>query len=381
MPFSRYIFAIVLIPLLAAFVVLAQERPAEAEVVLIKCWTYEIQAGRRVVSDGMRIFTATSEAKVEAVSLAGRKLWASELGGEIASNLVLADGGLYVASATTPTEGKAANSSLRLLSRDTGITSQTIKLPDAPQHYLHLANGSLIVVSENGTIQSLDPASGASRWKREIAERFAGEPYFGGEKLIAASTTKQVFTVLLASGEIESIRKLSELSTSAALTASGETIIGDERGGVSLFLADKDREHWWRYKSGASISSVRLVGSNILAASNDNFIYMLTPRSGTLAWKRRLAGKVTQVAVVDNGLALVSSLEENGATFLSLAGGKQLGQIALDEGEFLTAPPVSSSGLVLVLTNNRLIAYSLSGCAPPKESGLGMTPKPQTKKN
>lgn len=381
MPFSRYILAIVLVPLLAALAVLAQEKPAEAEIVATKCWAYEIEAGRRLVSDGTRIFTATNEAKVEAVSMDGRKLWSSELGGEIASNLVLADWGLFVASVSTPTEGKAGSASLRLLSRDTGITSQTIKLPDAAQHFLHLVNGSLIVVSENGTIQSLDPASGASRWKREIAERFAGEPYFGGEKLIVASTAKQVFTVLLASGEIELMRKLPALSTAAALTAGGETVIGDERGGVSLFLADKEREHWWRYKSGASISSVRLVGGNILAASNDNFIYMLTARSGALAWKRRLAGKVTQVGIFENSLALVSSLEENGATFISLAGGKQLGQIGFDEGEYLTAPPVISSGLVFTLTNNRLLAYSLNGCPPAKESGSGVVPKPLATKN
>ncbi|MEQ1644933.1 MAG: PQQ-binding-like beta-propeller repeat protein, partial [Pyrinomonadaceae bacterium] len=380
MSFPRFIIAIIFAPLLAAITIFAQEKQAETELVATKCWAYEVQAGRRLASDGARVFVATSEARIDAVSLDGRKLWSSDLGGEIASNLLATKSGIYVASATSPTAEKAATASLRLLSLDTGITSQTIKLPDASQHFLHQTNGTLIVVSENGTIQSIEAKSGAVRWKREIAERFAGEPYFGNEKVIVASASKQLFTVLLASGEIESMRKLASQPTAALHTATGELVTGDERGGISFFLNDKNGEYW-RFKSGASISSLRLIGSNFLSASNDNFIYMLTPRSGGMAWKRRLAGRVTHIGILENSLALVSSLEENGATFISLTGGKQLGQISLDEGEYLTADPANSSGLTFVLTNNRLIGYSLNGCPTAKESGPGVTPKPQTTKN
>lgn len=380
MPFPRFMIAILFAPLLAAFAVFAQEKPAETELVATRCWAYGVQAGRRLASEGARIFIATSEARVDAVSMDGRKLWSSELGGEIASNILVTDGGVFVASATTPTAEKAAAASLRLLSLDTGITSQTIKLPDAPQHFLHRSNSSLIVVSENGTIQSIDAKSGAARWKREIAERFAGEPYFGAEKVIVASASKQLFTVSLASGEIESMRKLGNQPMAALQTATGELVTGDERGGISLFLNDKNGEYW-RFKSGASISSLRLIGENVLAASNDNFIYMLTPRSGGLAWKRRLAGRVTHLGIIEKSMALVSSLEENGATFLSLSGGKQLGQISLEEGEFLVTSPVSSGGLIFLLTNGRLIAYTLNGCPQAKESGLSETPKPQITKN
>ena len=221
MSFPRLIIAITFAPLLAALTVFAQEKPVETEIVATKCWAYEVQAGRRLASDGARIFLATADARIDAVSMEGRKLWSSELGGEIASNLLGTDGGVYVASATTPTAEKAATASLRLLSLDTGITSQTIKLPDAAQHFLHQANGSLIVVSENGTIQSIDVKSGAARWKREIAERFTGEPYFGTEKVIVASAAKQLFTVALASGEIESMRKLASPPTAALHTATG----------------------------------------------------------------------------------------------------------------------------------------------------------------
>ena len=380
MSFPRSIIAIVLAPLLAAFAAFAQEKAVETEVVATKCWAYEVQLGRRIASDGVRIFVATSEARVDAVSMDGRKLWSSEMGGEIASNLLATDGGVFVASATAPTAEKATTASLRLLSRDTGITNLTVKLPDAAQHFLHLNNGSLIVVSENGTIQSLDARSGNVRWKHEIAERFAGEPFFGADRLIVASNSKQLFTVTLASGEIESMRKLAAQPTAAIKTLSGETVAGDERGGVSLFLTEKNGEYW-RFKSGASISSLQLVGNNILAASNDNFIYMLTPRSGGLAWKRRLEARVTHVGTIENGIALVSSLEENGATFVSLASGKQLGQIAFDEDEYLVADPTSASGIIFLLTNVRVLAFSLNGCSQNKESGPSVTPKPQATKN
>lgn len=380
MPFPRYIAAFALAPLLAAFAVFAQEKTTETEIVVTKCWDHEIQAGRRLASDGPRIFVATSDARVEALSPDGRKLWSSELGGEIASNLLVTDLGVYVASATAPTAEKAVTASLRLLSLDTGITSQTFRLPDASQHFVYAANGSLIIVSENGTVQSIDARSGAVRWKREIAGSFIGEPFLSAGKVVVASAAKQVFTVSLATGEIESMRKPASQPTAALETLAGDLVTGDLRGGISLFINDKNGESW-RFKSGASITSLRVVGGNLLAASNDNFIYMLTPRSGGMVWKRRLAGRVTYMGIVENSFVLVSSLEESGATFLSLAGGKQLGQISLNEGEYLAANPTSTGGLVFVLTNERLISFSLNGCLNAKESGSGTLPKPQPTKN
>ena len=78
------------------------------EVDVAKCWTSTVGNGERFVSDGIRIFVGGAGAQVDALSLDGKKMWSTELGGEIGSNLLPVDNSLFLVTSPVVAEGAAA---------------------------------------------------------------------------------------------------------------------------------------------------------------------------------------------------------------------------------------------------------------------------------
>lgn len=361
-PSITIIFAVCI--LLCAGVIFGQTKSA-GSVDAAKCWSYSTgQAdGAGIASDGSRVFIGLGGAKVEAITSDGRKLWSTELGGSVSSNLLPLEGGLILATATSSGEsGKPGGSVIRSLSKETGITNWTSKLPEADRHFLGGFNGAVIVVSTSGVIQSIDAGTGVLKWKRDIASGFVAEPVFNGGKVIAAAAGKQIFGVSMTTGEIESLRKSVFGVTALGETPAGALITGDERGNVTFFANGTDKINW-KFKTGGEISGIVAVGENLLITSHDNFVYFLTGRNGNVAWKKRLPGRVSHIATTPGKFAISTSFEEHGAAVTDILSGKSAGQIALGVDESLVYDPVSANDLILMLTNQAVYAYSLNGCA------------------
>lgn len=360
--------ALVLLTILMSLAVTPAQVKTTGEVDVAKCWTCTLGNGERFVSDGTRIFVGGAGARVDALSLDGKKMWSAELGGEINSNLLPLDNALFVVTSPVSAEGAAAGESrLRGVSKETGITVWTVKVPDADLHFLGAANGDLWVVSGSGTILSIDPKTGAAKWRREIADGFALEPVLFGDKMFLISTAKQLFTIALVSGEIESMTKLSSGATARAIAGNGDLVVGDERGSV-ISLEDGQKTNW-KFKTGGSISAILPVGDGLLVASHDNFVYFLTGRNGGLAWKKRLSARPFQIGTVGSEYAIVSGIEERGATLIALSSGKVSGQVAFGTEETLVAKPVTADGKILFLTSEAVRAYSVNGC-PQKQMAM-----------
>ncbi|MEO6052102.1 MAG: PQQ-binding-like beta-propeller repeat protein, partial [Pyrinomonadaceae bacterium] len=259
------------------------------------------------------------------------------------------------------------------LSKQTGITNWTLKLPDAENHFLVGFKDSIVVVSKSGVIQSIKSESGVVNWKRQIAESFAAKPAITGVKLHVAATGRQVFTISMETGEIESLRRVPFNVTSLGGVQTGELIVGDERGNLSSLSNAGDKANW-KFKSGGEVSQIFPVGEHLLVTSHDNFIYFLGRGNGGLVWKKRLTGRVSQIANLMDRFALISSVEDHTAVFIDLANGKVAGQIAFGDDERFLYSPVSSSNLIFVLTDEAAYAFSLAGCSQNKESGPDTKP-------
>ena len=342
------------------------------EVEISKCWSYPVngETGESLAVDGVRVYLGLSNAKVEAWSFDSKKMWTTELGGDISSNILAVDSGLFLVTSLSSDTGRSGGSLLRSLSKETGITNWTLKLPDAEKYFLGSFNGSLIVVSKSGVIQSVDAKSGTVEWKREIADGFAAAPAFDGGKVIVATTAKQIFAISLVSGEIISMRKLSFGVTALGETSSGQMIAGDERGNVSSLSAGAEKPYW-NFKSGGEISAVFTIGDHMLVTSHDNFVYFLFNRNGGVMWKKRLTGRVSQISLYADRFALVTSYDQHGAVLTDLTNGKVAGQIAFGEDENLVYSPVISNGLIFTLTNKAAYAFSINDCPINKEGGPG----------
>lgn len=336
-----------------------------------KCWFYPLgdAASEAIASDGGRVYLGLGGAKVEALSLDGKKMWASELGGDISSNLLATEAGLFlVTSSVVSDSGKTGGDVLRWLSKETGITNWTLKMPESNAHFLGGAPGRVIVVSKSGVVQAIDAKNGVVKWKRELAERFTSQPAFTTDKVFVASTDKQVFGISIPLGEISLVQKLPYRVTAIALLGDNDLVIGDERGNVTLFGV-LSGTRIWNFKSGAEISAIMAVNGHLLVTSHDNFVYWLKPRNGGVVWKKRLPGRVTQIVNVMNQFALISGFEDHGAVLAELDTGKVIGQIVLTENETLTATPVISNDKIIVLTNRSAYGFRLNGCMPKSEGG------------
>lgn len=369
-PLPKISFLLVICACLFSSLVFAQPKPS-AEVVVSKCWASAIgdNTAQGLAVDGSRVFLGLGGARIEALSLDGKKMWVTELGGDIRSNMLAVESGLYVITSTVSSEtGKNGGSMLRSISKETGITNWTIKMPDADKHFLDSSGGNLFVVSSSGVIQSLGPKTGALKWKREIAEGFAAEPVFDGDKLLVAATAKQIFQISLATGEIDSMQKVPFAVTALGRSGGPAMALGDERGNATLTAFGAVKADW-KFRTGGEISTFVFAQDHLLVTSHDNFVYFLGLSGGSLAWKKRLAGRISLVANVLDRYALISGIEEHGVVLVDLTNGKVAGQIAFDESETALFSRVAAGGLVYILTNGSAYSFSMGACPPKNEGG------------
>jgi outer membrane protein assembly factor BamB len=323
-----------------------------------KCWSYstgEIRADA-IFAGNPHYLLGSSGARVESVALDGKKAWSTELGGEIKSNILPTEKGVYVVTSAAETGKASPADSLRLLSTDTGITVSSQKLGGAERYFLVPQNGSLIIVASSGAIESY---GGANPWKRDIAGGFVGEPAFSDGKIAVATTTNQIFVVSLANGEIESMQKMPLRVTAVGRTKDGDLLVGDDHGNAALFKSGSSKAYW-KFKSGGAIAHVTEANDNILAVSNDNFVYLLDDRNGGLIWKKRFPGRIAAAAPFGK-YAFVSGFEQHLLVIMDLVNGKVAGQIKLGDDETVTALR-STPRSILVLTNQALYSYSVDGC-------------------
>ena len=339
------------------------QKKVDVEVDVAKCWSYSLSesSGERITADESRVFVGLEGARIEALSRDGKKIWSSEFGGEISSNIIATKDNLFLVTSAVSDENTSSN--LRWVSKDTGVTNWTVTLPDSDRHYLGLFNGEVVVVSNNGVINSINAKNGSINWARQIAERFVGEPSFAASSVTLATTAKQIFNIALKSGEVYSMQRFPYALTALVATETGHLIVGDERGNISA-LNGVDKPIW-TFKTGGEISKILNFDENILAASHDNFIYSLASRNGGRVWKKRLVGRVGQIARVSEDHVLISSFEESSALLFDLTNGRATGRTVFGENESLAAPPVTAKEQIFLLTNSAVYSYSLNGC--PKE--------------
>ena len=144
-------------------------------------------------------------------------------------------------------------------------------------------------------------------------------------------------------------------------TGENDLVFGDDRGNLTSFSVSTGKTNW-KFKSGGEISGILPLKDHVLATSHDNFVYWILNRNGGVVWKKRMAGRITQIADVLDQFTLISSLDDRGAVLAERENGKVVGQIVLNPDETLTGMPIITNGLIIVLTNHSAYGYRINGC-------------------
>ena len=333
-----------------------------------RCWSYDVAdlTVRLLASDNTHIYLSRIGGKLESISIeSGERHWSAELGGEAASDILADSAHIFFAttSAASDASSQTVATTIRALSKDTGVTAWATKITASDQIYLGRGNGKLIAVSAKGAITALDANSGAVLWERETGRELSTPPVFGASEFAFGTVQRSIAVLSAATGEIRSEIKTRNVVSALFLDKKGRLVWGDDRGTVvSQDAAGGERR--WAIKTGGRVTYVAFSEGAFLATSLDNFLYLISEDSGNVIWKRRQPGRITAAPLLTDKYAVVQTYGERSSVFVDRINGKPKNQIVLAEGRDFVQPPLRSDTRVVFVTSSGVEGYGLNGCSP-----------------
>ena len=347
---------------------------AEKRAALVPCARRVVSvppAAGMLGSDGSQIFIGTLNGTIEALASGNLNTnWRAELGGEFASDLILIEN--WIAVATNPSRETINGtrepinggdvSTVRLISKESGVTVWAAKVAYSERYYLGKINGSVAIVSKEGQVTLLDRSSGQVHSQTVPVGKLSARPVFSAGNVALATADKQLTVISAQGGRIVSRQTTDHVITALAFLKKDAIAAGDERGNVTLFGTENTKVVW-RFKSGAGVSSVSETEQGILVTSLDNFVYMISDYNGDVIWKRRLTGRVLEGGLAMNGHIVILIYGENSAYVIDMAQGKLTDSLGGTERDLVNRTPVSVRDRTFALTTvDSVDLYSLGGC-------------------
>ena len=335
---------------------------ADEALLYSKCWEYNAPADLDVnaVADASNVYFLDNENKLHGVDLTfGKKVWSTDVGGDVVSNLLIADDSVFVVTSSTATPGVQGRSVLWSISRQTGITEWHAEVSRSPSSWLGKVGGNVLAVGSEGVVSAFGAAKGEPLWTIKIGSNVTSEPYFDSAGLALGIEKNEVVRISGLDGRLKVVWKSEHLPTAVLLDARGRLLVGDERG--NLVSVSPTGSPSWRFRNGARISRVLAFGTEYIAASNDNFVYDIS-RGGDVRWKRRLPGRVAGAPLVLGDTVIVSTLGAGAVYLLDSKNGKIRNRIETgdDASPAATGRP---DGQGFVMTSSRgIVYYSRAKC-------------------
>ncbi len=316
-----------------------------------------------LASDGDRVYVGTLNGTIMALEATTLEVaWRAELGGEFASDVLVLEIGIAVVTNSALTDANPQSSTLRLISKETGITGWSLKLPSAERFYLGKINGSIATIGREGSITLADRATGQIRWQTGSFGKLSTKPAFSEESVVFGTSDKVLFVISAKDGSIVSRQSAEMTPTSVTFSKDAGFTAGDERGNVSLF-GSSNTKTVWRFKSGAAVTSVTATDEGILVSSLDNFVYFISDYNGDVIWKRRLSGRVIDGGLIVGGYLVVLIYGENSTYVVDVKTGKVGDAMPASDRDFVSRVPVFvRDKRFAIATTDSVEVYALGGC-------------------
>jgi eukaryotic-like serine/threonine-protein kinase len=292
----------------------------------------------------------------------GHLYWKSEIGGEFSASPAADDKAVYVAGETTDTAGaeRPTSGSLRALGREAGVTLWLTELPVPIRGSLVMNDLKIFAGTSNGGFYSIDKATGGVDWFAQIGSAFNCTPTLSGDVIYVGSEDGTLLAVEQATGKVR-WRFMTGGPVRGPMAVNEGTVYFGSGDGYVYAVQESDGHLHWRTRTGAGVQAVKSVARGLLAASFDNFVYLLNFQRGKSLWKRQLPGRITaQPATADDG-ALFTPLSGDAGVVLALRDGKQVNSLPTGDASNTAASPLIVSDAVLLTTDQGLLAFSQPG--------------------
>lgn len=288
----------------------------------------------------------------------GQLLWRSEMGGELSASPVADEGIIYVASEVVSAAASPGQvgGALRALGRESGVTQWMTPLVKPVRGSLAVSGGRVFAGGIDGRAYAFDKRTGGVFWSIPFGAPLNGHPVSTGGRVYFGSEDGTLLALEEATGKLVWHYRTTGAIRGPVAVSSNTVFFGSGDGYVYAVRADKGKLVW-RKRTGAGVLAVTYTNQGVLAASLDNFAYLLN-NHGKMLWKRQLPGRIPSRPLIVQDAALFTPLSSSTAVVLALRDGKQVN--ALPTGEELTssAAPILVGDAVLVTTEHALLAFS-----------------------
>ncbi len=334
------------------------------------CWTLknEYLDGEKIASDNEHIYyIILNTGRVNSVSIAsGAVEWTSDLGGQIKTSPYILRGGLFIVTQND------AYYTFRRLDKTTGLTvwqTQIVRPTNAPppEIYLHSLDENLITAATDGSFHALDLESGRINRSAFNPGGMTTRPYFEGSRVIFGRADQRIIVFSLNDFTVSSESATVPSAASAVLKSNDSLIWGDALGIVHL--SNRQRKsasvkpvEKWRFRTGGSISDLALTNrgteSEVLISSLDNFLYLVSLKTGKLIWKKRLSGRPAFAPRTAGDYLILNDIDSASASVLEISLGRTVNRINLPEGGFFTGAAQVAPQSVIFVGTGGLYAFA-----------------------
>lgn len=287
----------------------------------------------------------------------GKLLWRAEAGGEFSAAPTTDDRSVYAATRYSEPDQKHVHGTLRALSKSTGVTLWMRTLPAPLGGSLVAGENALFAGSSDGRVFAFDKRTGLTLWINQYSEGFSSEPLLSGQMVYLGSDSGTLLALDQATGRLVWQYRTHGAIPGPIAIANGIVYFGSGDGYVYAFSEVRSKL-LWRRRTGAAVQAVVVVDNGLLAASLDNFAYLLSLNKGSLVWRRQLPGRIPARPVTAVDGALFTPLSTDSAIVLSLHDGKAANTLSLGEENSSSAAPIIVNNLVLISTSRGLLAFS-----------------------
>src|SRR5215207_8525961 len=321
-------------------------------------WRYEspVTLNLTPAFDNERIYLPLAGGTIVALKAKdGQLYWRSDMGGELSASPVADENAIYVASETLGQPGTAAGA-LRALGREGGVTQWMTPLVRPLRGALTISGEKLFAGGSDGRAYAFDKRTGGVLWSIPFTSPFNGQPVVKAGRVYLGSEDG----TLLALEEITG-RVLWQYRTKGAIrgpvAVTGDSVFfGSGDNYVYAISSDRGRLKW-RKRTGAGVEAVVLAGDALLAASLDNFAYLLNLK-GSMLWKKQLPGRISAPPLTVAEAALFTPLSSSEGVVLGLRDGKQVNSLPTGEELTSSASPILVGDAVILTTEHGLLAFA-----------------------
>jgi eukaryotic-like serine/threonine-protein kinase len=323
-------------------------------------WRYEsaVTLNLTPAFDHERIYLPLAGGTIVALKARdGQLFWRSDMGGELSASPAADENAIYVASETVvrANEPQKSAGALRALGREGGVTQWMTPLVRPLRGALAISGGKIFAGGSDGRAYAFDKRTGGVLWSIPYALEFRGQPVAKDGKVYLGSEDGTLLALDEGTGRLLWRYRTTGAIHGPVAVAGEDVFFGSGDGYIYAVSSDKGRLKW-RKRTGAGVEAVVLAGDAVLAASLDNFAYLLNLK-GKMIWKKQLPGRISAQPLAVEETALFTPLSSSAGVVLGLRDGKQVNSLPTGD-ELSSASPIIVGDAVILTTERGLLAFA-----------------------